>query len=65
MVERGRPRVMKEGVTLFARIEAEQHAALRYLAFKDHGSMAQVVRKALDVYIESRASELPEAVRRG
>jgi hypothetical protein len=51
---------MDSSTVLFARIEQSQYEALRWLAYRDKGSIAQVVRKALDVYIESRAAELPK-----
>ena len=42
-------------VTLFAAIEAEQHEALRLLAFQEHRSIADIVRQAIDELIERRA----------
>jgi hypothetical protein len=39
-------------VTLFAAIEAEQHEALRAIAFEEHRSLADVVREALSAFIE-------------
>ncbi len=38
-------------VTLFAAIEAEQHAALRAIAFVERRSLADVVREALTMYL--------------
>jgi len=38
-------------VTLFAAIEAEQHAALRAIAFAERRSLADVVREALTMYL--------------
>lgn len=38
-------------VTLFAAIEAEQHEALRAIAFAERRSLADVVREALDAYL--------------
>ncbi len=38
-------------VTLFAAIEAEQHGALRAIAFAEHRSLADVVREALSGFI--------------
>lgn len=37
-------------VTLFAQIEAEQHEALRAIAFAERRSIADVVRAALGEY---------------
>lgn len=41
-------------ITLFAAIETKQHEALREIAFRERRSLADVVREALDAYIESR-----------
>jgi hypothetical protein len=38
-------------VTLFAAIEAEQHEALRAIAFSERRSLADVVREALNAYL--------------
>ena len=38
-------------VTLFAAIEAEQHEALRAIAFAERRSLADVVREALAAYL--------------
>jgi len=38
-------------VTLFAAIEAEQHQALRQIAFAERRSLADVVREALTGFI--------------
>ena len=38
-------------VTLFAAIEAEQHEALRAIAFSERRSLADVVREALSGFI--------------
>ena len=38
-------------VTLFAAIEAEQHEALRTIAFAERRSLADVVREALTMYL--------------
>jgi hypothetical protein len=40
-------------VTLFAAIEAEQHAALRGIAFDERRSLADVVREALTEYLKA------------
>ena len=44
-------RKLSEPVTLFAAIEASQHAALRELAYAQRRSMADVVREALSDYL--------------
>ena len=38
-------------VTLFAAIEAEQHEALRAIAFAERRSLAAVVREVLSAYL--------------
>jgi len=38
-------------VTLFAAIEAEQHEALRAIAFSERRSVADVVREALNAFL--------------
>lgn len=42
---------LSEPVTLFAAIEAEQHEALRAIAFSERRSLADVVREALNGFI--------------
>lgn len=41
-------------VTLFAAIEAKQHEILRTIAFRERRSLADVVRQALDEFIEKQ-----------
>jgi outer membrane protein TolC len=48
---RGGDKKLLAPVTLFAAIEAEQHAALRAIAFAQHRSLADVVREALIAYL--------------
>ena len=43
-------------VTLFAAIEARQHEALRAIAFREHRSLADVVREAIDEFVEKQPS---------
>ncbi len=45
---------LESPVTLFAAIEAKQHEALREIAFKERRSLADVVREAIDTFIEGR-----------
>jgi len=45
---------LAEPVTLFAAIEAEQHQALREIAFSERRSLADVVREALTGFIAQR-----------
>lgn len=44
-------------VVLFASIERAQHDALRYIAYKERRSIADVTREALNNYIEQKSSE--------
>lgn len=50
-----RMKKLETPVTLFAAIEAEQHEALRTIAFQEHRSIADIVRQAIDKLIERRA----------
>ncbi len=50
-------------VTLFAAIEEEQHEALRKLAFREHRSLADVVRDAIDLYLEREGRVKKERAR--
>ncbi len=43
-------------VTLFAAIEAEQHEALRAIAFSERRSLADVVREALNAFFAAHPS---------
>ena len=42
-------------MTLFAAIEAEQHEALRTIAFQERRSIADIVRQAIDELIARQA----------
>jgi hypothetical protein len=53
---------LTEPVTLFAQIEAEQHEALRSIAFDERRSIADIVRAALREYLERRGVGRPAAV---
>jgi hypothetical protein len=48
---RGGDKKLTSPVTLFAAIEAEQHEALRAIAFSERRSLADVVREALSGFI--------------
>jgi len=48
---RAEDKKLSEPVTLFAAIEAEQHEALRAIAFSERRSLADVVREALNGFI--------------
>jgi len=56
---------LSEPVTLFAAIEAEQHEALRAIAFSERRSLADVVREALTGFIAKHpARRRPVAAKR-
>jgi len=50
-------------VTLFAAIEEKQHEALRELAFREHRSLADVVRDAIDLYLKRKGRVKKEKAR--
>ncbi len=45
---------LESPVTLFAAIEEKQHSALREIAFKERRSLADLVREALDAFLQGR-----------
>ncbi len=49
-----REKKLEAPVVLFAAIEAEQHEALRTIAFSERRSLADVVRQAITEFIERR-----------
>ena len=49
-----RQKKLESPITLFAAIEASQHEALRTIAFNERRSMADVVREALEKYIQAQ-----------
>ena len=48
-----RMKKLETPVTLFAAFEAEQHEALRTIAMQEHRSIADIVRQAIDQFIET------------
>lgn len=50
---------LQSPVTLFAAIEESQHEAIRYIAYKEKKSIAEIVREALDEYIKSASKNFP------
>ena len=56
-----REKKLEAPVTLFAAIEAEQHEALRTIAFRERRSLADVVRQALDEFITTHARPVKAA----
>jgi len=55
-----REKKLEAPVTLFAAIETAQHEGLRLLAFRGRRSLADVVREAIDEFLEKHANELAE-----
>jgi len=49
----------KKRVILYAAISPEQHEALRYIAFGERRSLADVTREAIDSYIQTKAGKYP------
>ncbi len=50
---------LQSPVTLFAAIEESQHEALRYIAYKEKKSIAEIVREALENYIKGTSKKYP------
>ena len=46
----------QDRVILFAPIDREQHDALRYIAYKEKRSIADVTREALKRYLEEKVN---------
>jgi len=44
---------LKDPVILFASVERKQHDALRALSFKEHRSIAELTRDAVEKYIST------------
>lgn len=44
---------------LFAIIDESQHEALRYIAYKERRSIADVTREAIQRYIDAKSAEYP------
>jgi len=47
-------------VILFVSIERTQHESLRYLAYKENRSMADITREALNKYLRDKLGECKE-----
>ena len=58
-----REKKLEAPVTLFAAIETHQHEGLRFIAFRQRRSIADVVREGIDEFLEKRAGELKAARR--
>jgi len=46
-------------VVLFASIEKAQHDALRYIAYREARSIADIVREVLNDYLECKSPKYP------
>ena len=53
---RARDKKAAAPVTVFAAIDAEQHAALRAIGFSEWRSLADVVREALEGFLAKRST---------
>lgn len=58
-----RERKLEAPVTLFAAIETDQHEGLRLIAFNERRSLADVVRQAIDEFLERHTDDLKAARR--
>lgn len=55
----GATRKLGTRVVLFIGIEEAQHKALRFIAYKEKRSLADVGREAIDKYIKEKAKTYP------
>lgn len=53
-------RKLGKPVTLVVAIEAAQHDALRYIAYREKRSLAAIAREALDNYIKRKLDQYPK-----
>lgn len=53
-------RKLTKPVTLVVAIEAAQHEALRYIAYREKRSLAAIARKALDNHIKAKLDQYPK-----
>lgn len=51
-----REKKLEAPVTLFAAMESDQHEILRRIAFNQRRSIADIVRQAIDEFIERQAN---------
>lgn len=49
-------------VTLFAAIDKEQYEAIRFIAYRENKSLAEITRESLNSYIEEKSKLYPIAV---
>lgn len=50
---------LKDPVTISTVLEKEQHDALRYISFKEHIPMAELIRSTLNKLISEKSAEYP------
>lgn len=55
----GTVKKLKKPVTITTIVEEEQHEALRYVAYKERKTMAEIIRAALEEYINKKSEEYP------
>ena len=46
-------------VTITTVVEESQHEALKFVAFREHLTLAEIVRAALEDYIQKKSQEYP------
>ena len=52
----------RDRVTLFAAIGKEQYEAIRFIAYKEKKSLAEITRESLNDYIEKKSKSYPIAI---
>ena len=52
-------------VTITTVVEESQHEALKFVAFRERKTMAEIVRAALEDYIHKKSQEYPIRVAEG
>jgi hypothetical protein len=56
----GRPKLFGKGVKIMKTmiyLEEEAHSRLRHLAVDEHASMAELIRRAVDEYLEKHSKK--------
>ncbi len=56
-IRMAREKKLENPVTLFAAIEKDQHDALRFIAFKERRSIADIAREAIENYIREKSEK--------
>lgn len=47
----------KKRIVLFARISEETHEALRYIAYREKRSIANITREAIDTFLQKKKED--------